>query len=85
MRQVEIRVEGCMDKNWDEWLEGFEIVHIGDDETLLTGMVEDQSALYGMIAKLRDLGVKLLSVNSILQPSKDKTQSAHSSTNHKDT
>jgi hypothetical protein len=82
MRQVEIRVEGCMDKNWDEWLEGFEIIHVGNNETLLAGKVEDQSVLYGMIAKLRDLGVKLLSVNSIPQPSKEETQSAHPSTNH---
>ena len=85
MRQVEIRVEGCMDKNWDEWLEGFEIVHVENNETLLAGKVEDQSALYGMIAKLRDMGVKLLSVNSLPQRSKDESQDTCSSTSHQNT
>ncbi len=82
MRQVEIRVEGCLDKNWDEWLEGFEIVHVGDDETLLTGRIEDQAALYGMIAKLRDLGVKLLSVNPIPPVRKEDTQSTRPISTH---
>lgn len=64
MQRVEIRVEGHLDPTWAEWLDGFNLTHIEQDETILTGTTKDQAALYGLIAKLRDLGVKLLSVNS---------------------
>jgi len=63
MRQVEIRVEGHLGEQWAEWMDGFTLTYTGQDETVLTGYVTDQAALYGLIAKLRDLGVKLLSVN----------------------
>lgn len=64
MQTVEIKIEGCLDENWVEWLEGFEITHTHQNETILVGKVQDQSALYGTISKLRDLGLKLISVNS---------------------
>jgi hypothetical protein len=63
MQQVEIHLEGYLDKNWAEWLDGFTLIHADNGETILTGEVQDQAALYGLIAKLRDLGVKLISVN----------------------
>ena len=64
MQYVEIRVEGHLDQTWAEWLDGFALAHTEQGETILTGKVQDQAALYGLIAKLRDLGVKLISVNS---------------------
>ena len=64
MQQVEIRVEDHLDSAWAEWLDDFTLTHTGLGETILTGEVRDQAALYGLIAKLRDLGVKLISVNS---------------------
>jgi len=64
MQHVEIRVEGHLDHTWAEWLDGFNLAHTEQDETVLTGKVKDQAALYGLIAKLRDLGAKLISVNS---------------------
>jgi hypothetical protein len=63
MQQVEIRVKGQIDERWSEWLEGLTITHTAEDETVLVGSVLDQSALYGLIARLRDLGLPLLSVN----------------------
>ena len=63
MRQMEIRVEGHLDKDWGKWLEGFTFTHNKAKETILTGKVEDQAALYGLIAKLRDLGVTLIAIN----------------------
>jgi hypothetical protein len=63
MQQVEIRVKGQIDERWSEWLEGLTIIHTSEGETVLTGSVLDQSALYGLIARLRDLGLALLSVN----------------------
>jgi len=64
MQRVEIRVDGHLDKAWAEWLDGFAFTHTEQNETILTGDVADQAALYGLIAKLRDLGAKLISVNS---------------------
>jgi hypothetical protein len=64
MQRVEIRVEGHLDQTWAEWLDGFSRAHTEQDETVLTGKVKDQAALYGLIAKLRNLGAKLISVNS---------------------
>ncbi|MBN1265626.1 MAG: hypothetical protein JXA25_09045 [Anaerolineales bacterium] len=62
MLQVEVRIQGQLDQKWADWLEGFAITHCDEGETLLSGTVLDQAAAYGLIAKLRDLGVKLVSV-----------------------
>jgi hypothetical protein len=63
MRRVEIRVEGRLDAKWADRLDGFTLTYTGQKETILAGHVTDQAALYGLIAKRRDLGFKLLSVN----------------------
>lgn len=60
---VEIIIQGHLDPDWADWLEGFTITHTPDDLTLLTGTVPDQASLYGLIGKLRDLGLKLISVH----------------------
>ena len=62
MLGVEIRVKGRIDEDWTEWFEGFSIMYTEQDETLLSGEVVDQSELYGLLAKLRDLGLDLISV-----------------------
>jgi hypothetical protein len=61
MQQVEIRVDGYMDEEWLAWLDGFSMSHSASNETILHGTVRDQAALYGLIGKMRDLGVKLIS------------------------
>jgi len=63
MQSVEICIEGHLDKSWIEWLDGFTLTHTQEGETVLAGVLEDQAALYGLIAKLRDLGVKLVSIH----------------------
>ncbi len=63
MQWVEIKIAGRLDIEWTEWFEGFDVSHTEDGTTVLTGSVPDQAALYGLIAKLRDLGAKLLSIN----------------------
>lgn len=65
MQRVEIRVEGHIDVTWAEWLDDFTLSHNKRGETILTGKVKDQAALYGLIAKLRDLGVKLISIKPV--------------------
>jgi hypothetical protein len=59
-----IRVKGLLDPYW-EWLEGLIVTHIDPGETLLTGPIIDQAALHGLIARIRDLNLTLLSVNQI--------------------
>ena len=65
MLRTEIRVKGQIAAHWSDWFEDLEITHTDQDETILTGEVADQSALYGLLAKLRDLGLPLLSVNHV--------------------
>jgi len=67
MQQVQIRVKGQIDERWSEWLDGLTITHIEGEETVLSGEVLDQSALYGLIAKLRDLGLPLLAMNNSIE------------------
>ncbi len=65
MRRVHIRVKGHIDVLWSEWFNGLEVTHIeGRGESVLRGAVEDQAALYGLLAKLRDVGLELVSVQS---------------------
>jgi hypothetical protein len=63
MAQVDIRLEGHLDQGWADWLDGFALSHTEGGETILSGQVRDQAALFGLIAKLRDLGVRLVSVS----------------------
>ncbi len=65
MQHVEITVKKRLDFNWSEWFEGMTIRHTEQNETILCGTVVDQAALYGLLAKLRDLGLALVSVNSV--------------------
>ena len=63
MQHIEIRLQGLLDQSWADWLDGFTLTHTDQGETVLSGEVKDQAALYGIIAKLRDLGVELIAVN----------------------
>lgn len=58
----EIRLKGHLDDRWAEWFEGLTITLEEDGDTLLTGPVIDQAALHGLLKKVRDLGLPLLSV-----------------------
>ncbi|MGB7538664.1 MAG: hypothetical protein WBM17_09010 [Anaerolineales bacterium] len=64
MLQVEIRIKGQIDKQWSEWFGGLAIGRSDPEETVLAGVVADQAALYGIISRLRDLGLHLSSVRS---------------------
>jgi hypothetical protein len=58
----QIRVKGNLDQKWSDWFDGFTITPQADGATLLTGPVVDQAALHGLLGKIRDLGLPLLSV-----------------------
>ncbi len=62
MQHVEIRVKGKLNADWSEWFDGLEITYHGDTETVLRGSVQDQAALYGLLTRLRNLGLALVSV-----------------------
>lgn len=61
----QITVKGLLDQKWSDWFDGFTITLQRGDETLLTGPVADQAALHGLLAKIRDLGLPLLSVQRV--------------------
>jgi hypothetical protein len=60
-----IRILGHLDPTWSAWFGGFDIVQETDATTTLTGRIIDQAALFGLIARLRDLGATLLSVEPV--------------------
>ena len=60
----QIRVRGHLGRQWADQFAGFNIVHESSGDTLLTGPVVDQAELHGILRKVRDLGVLLLSVKS---------------------
>ena len=61
----EIKIKGHLNDSWIDWFEGMTFVHESDGTTTLTGEIIDQAALHGMLKKIRDLGLPLLSVNQI--------------------
>ncbi len=61
----QIRIKGKLGSQWGDWFDGFTMTEEDNGVTLLTGVVMDQSALHGILKKIRDLGIALLSVNSI--------------------
>jgi hypothetical protein len=60
-----IRLKGHLDCSWTDWFEGLTITPDDNGETLLTGPLVDQAALHGVLKKVRDLGLPLLSVNCV--------------------
>jgi hypothetical protein len=61
----QIRIKGHLGHRWTDWFESLTIILEEDGNTLLTGPVMDQAALYGILKKIRDLGMPLLSVNFV--------------------
>jgi hypothetical protein len=60
--RYEIRLKGHLDDRWADWFDGLSITLEDNGETLLTGLVVDQAALHGLLRKVRDLGLPLVSV-----------------------
>ena len=63
----EIKLKGHLNQSWADWFEGLTFAHKSDGTTTLMGEIVDQAALHGMLKKIRDLGLPLLSVNQVEQ------------------
>jgi hypothetical protein len=59
----EIKIKGHLDRYWSDWFAGLDLTHLEGDETLLSGSLPDQAALHGLLERIRDLNLKLISVN----------------------
>ena len=68
----QIRIKGHVDEQWTDWFGGLTITLEESGDTLLTGPVPDQAALFGLLKKVRDLGIQLISVNCA-EPGKTET------------
>ena len=61
----EIRLKGHLEARWEQWFDGLTLTLEENGNTLLSGPLADQAALHGILKKVRDLGLTLLSVNSV--------------------
>ena len=61
----EIKVEGCLDASWSEWLGGLKFTPDSKGNTRLIGVIPDQAALHGLLVKIRDLGLPILSLQRL--------------------
>ena len=63
--RYEIRIKGHLDTRWASWFDGLTLTHGSDGTTIIDGPVADQAALHGLLQKIRDLGLPLISVNHL--------------------
>ncbi|MFZ1399513.1 MAG: hypothetical protein WAS33_21580 [Candidatus Promineifilaceae bacterium] len=63
--QYEIEIEGHLDDRWQEWFEDFTLTRLANCRTRLTGPIRDQAALHGILKKINNLGLTLISVNPV--------------------
>jgi hypothetical protein len=63
--RYEIRLKGHLDSRWAAWFDGLSLTHKSDGTTIIAGPVVDQAALHGLLQKVRDLGLPLISVTQV--------------------
>jgi hypothetical protein len=61
----QIKVKGILDEQWSDWFDGMTVKPHSHEDTTLTGLIRDQAALHGLLNKIRDLGLTLLSIRRI--------------------
>jgi len=62
MKKVEIIVKSRLDPGWSEWFDNLAIEHSGSDKTVIMGTLEDMAAFYGLMDKIKSMGLQLVSV-----------------------
>ena len=78
--RYEIRFKGHLDRRWAAWFDGLSLTNPSDGTTVIRGSVADQAALHGLLQKLRDFGLPLISVTEIEPDQLDVAQSRPRST-----
>ena len=63
--RYEIRLKGHLDSRWTAWFDGLTLTHDSDGTTVIHGPVADQAALHGLLQKVRDIGLPLVSVTAV--------------------
>lgn len=71
--RYDIRVKGHLDTRWAAWFDGLGLTHESDGTTLIHGLVADQAALHGLLQKVRDMGLPLVSVSHV-EPDQPSTE-----------
>jgi hypothetical protein len=67
MERIKIRVKGQLDESWSNRFDGLSITHTESGETVLSGIIRDQSALLGLIFNLADIGLPIISIDTLPQ------------------
>jgi hypothetical protein len=70
----QIRIKGHLGPRWADWFEGLTITREDNGDTLLTGPVLDQAALHGLLRKVRDVGLPLVSINRVAPGQADASE-----------
>jgi hypothetical protein len=79
--RYEIRLTGHLDAHWAAWFDGLTVSREGDGTTLISGPIVDQAALHGVLQRIRDLGLRLVSVSRI-EPDQPATTGIDAGSNH---
>jgi hypothetical protein len=74
--RYEIRLKGHLEPRWATWFDGMSLTHEGDGTTVIHGPLADQAALHGLLRKVRDVGLPLISVSRIEPDTTDRPASA---------
>ena len=64
-QQYQIQIKGHLPESWSDWFDGLNLTHCPNGVTVITGTFSDQAALFGLLWRIRDLGIPLLSVHPI--------------------
>jgi hypothetical protein len=83
--RYEIRLTGHLDARWTEWFDGLAVSHGSDGTTVISGHIVDQAALHGLLQRVRDLGLPLISVRQVEDDQPDQSHPTRESAPHNHT
>ena len=70
----ELKIKGHLDQGWSDWFAGLTLTHLEENETMLSGLLSDQGALHGLLERIRDLNLTLITVTCRGQSTQDFDQ-----------